>query len=468
MISPVNRLEPSATAKRKLRVAVLNYTGDRKNWGCQATSRYLLRWIEGAFEAFAEIEWLKVPMLSRTPSYYEVEKEAFDRIRKTLRKKWIFEDDTLFLRQELEKLYGSDLVESFAGCDLAVFQAEGTMAGTDLLKADGLLLAPFWFQAVLGVPVLSLNQTLFSVSGDFERTLFNVLDRFPLVAVRERASYDYARWNKLGRTLLIPDTAFLTERVWEPHCIEPVKSGDTVAREGYYCVSGSAVIEFVDRNMLLEGIADLDKRLGLKPVLLVSSKQDDVLLEEIVERLGDGVGRVRRDASPEAVVGVLKKAAFLVGGRYHMSILSAVAHTPFLSFESNTFKNEGLLKLLDLDGSVTNVGMLKEFSKRVEAILADRDRYRKHLKRQMRAIHEHLEVGSELMRSFAETFVMTGKPVPFHRLAKGRKTFEVLSPAPVGLPGTTTERLRQYRSAQVDNDVSRGFINRDDFAKWVS
>ena len=181
-----------------------------------------------------------------------------------------------------------------------------------------------------------------------------------MLAVREAASYHYAHGLGLDDVRLVPDTAFLTKaaEVDAARDIEPEPLAD------YFCVAGSSIIQFVELDALVTVVRRIRDESSLTPVLLLSSKQDEVLRRALAEALG-GISAVRTSASHQEVAGVLAQARFLIGGRYHMSVLAAAVHTPFVSIPANTFKNEGLHELLhyplpvrapaDLDGLLLDV-----------------------------------------------------------------------------------------------------------------
>ena len=124
-----------------MKISVLNYTGDRANWGCQATSRELLRYLQDVVEPDAA-QFHLVPMLDRTKRYFFVQKRLEKALRRALaRKRW-------GPLSALTVLFGAVILHGrhiwhVLTSRYVVFQAEGTMAGTDLLKGTSLLVLPF-------------------------------------------------------------------------------------------------------------------------------------------------------------------------------------------------------------------------------------------------------------------------------------------------------------------------------------
>lgn len=290
-----------------MRISVLNYTGDRANWGCQATSRELLNYLRGV-AAPAQVEFHLVPMLNRTRPYYFVQRHLEASVRRALCRNWLGPISALTLLVAGLILHGRDLLRVLRS-DVVVFQAEGTMAGTDLLKGTSLLVLPAIAARIFRKKVVSQNQTLFSADPEFEAVLLNCLKTFHVVAVRESASYHYAHRLGVEDVRLIPDTAFLTQ----PSATQPESIIEPECTDGYFCVAGSSIIQFIPLDALVSTIQRVSDDTGLCPVLLISSKQDEVLRARLAEVLGE-IRTVRPDASHNDVARVLADAGFLIGG----------------------------------------------------------------------------------------------------------------------------------------------------------
>ena len=56
-----------AAYRRDIPVAIVNYTGDRDNWGCRATSRELVGLLQRALRSEGRIRPVYVPLLPRRP-----------------------------------------------------------------------------------------------------------------------------------------------------------------------------------------------------------------------------------------------------------------------------------------------------------------------------------------------------------------------------------------------------------------
>ena len=52
-----------------------------------------------------------------------------------------------------------------------------------------------------------------------------------------------------------------------------------------------------------------------------------------------------------AIKGILEKSKFVVSGRHHLNVFSLLANKPFITFESNTWKIEGVCEMLDYNSN---------------------------------------------------------------------------------------------------------------------
>jgi hypothetical protein len=81
-----------------------------------------------------------------------------------------------------------------------------------------------------------------------------------------------------------------------------------------------------------------------------------------------------------------------------MSILSAVVGTPFVLMASNTFKNRGLLELLDYPLSVRTFDQTEAAYSDVKRAIATRERLARHLHDRVGWVHSAIADGELQLR----------------------------------------------------------------------
>ena len=332
-----------------LRVCIINFTGERKNWGCQATSWELVRILNRLWPQPKTFKLEVIPLLPHHALDREIPTHHGHEIRAAFANPNPTEDQKQRINKTSRKRY-LHYVDILKRADLVLFQAEGTMTGTDFLRAERLLLLPWLATHVFNKPVISINQTLFSANNDFSQILFTVLNSFSQVWVRESASYKWLQANGFKNVRLVPDTAFLTDpldhgKVWK-----------VIEGKDYFCVTGSAALFKDDIPNYLKAIRSVADATGLFPVFLCSTGRDLLLLKYAKEHWPEGsFGQVNRNLIYPAVAYCLGKAHFLVGGRYHLSILAAINGTPSVLIRTNTHKLNGLVEMLKVNWPIREI-----------------------------------------------------------------------------------------------------------------
>ncbi len=330
------------------RIAIINFTGFRGNWGCQATSVELVKFIAGCFPEGEALQFHLVPLLptSRVDVAYDGELDkvfaAFtDVARQTARAA----SSLAYLEQACVARYGfwADIVRQ---ADLVVFQAEGTMGmGANFARGPRLMLLPFVAKHAWGRTVVSMNQSFYSHDPAIRQNAAEAFGSFDFSAFREGASVALARDCGVSDAAYVPDVAFLSPRA----TIEPDPLGGQ--EDGFFAVSGSALKD-PDRYALIMRQADMIREAtGLKP-LLALSRDYRMTLRAFLKWPRGSYARVPAQARYAQVTGLFARCRFLLSGRYHMSILSAAAGTPNVILTGNSFKNEGLVSLLGMSRPV--------------------------------------------------------------------------------------------------------------------
>ncbi|SJZ89397.1 protein of unknown function [Trichlorobacter thiogenes] len=374
------------------KAVVLNFTGDRANWGCQATSWELIKYIYEVFGSQVAMPLEVVPLFPRGQIDFELNQKYGVAVESVLAKLQPTDDEIRLLLDVADQRYAHYL-DKIINSDVVFFQAEGTLTGSDMVHGWRLLLLPYIAKKIFGKIVISLNQTFFWKNTVVDDFVLNVFRSFDLVAVREVASLAYLRSIGFSNAYLIPDAAFLTRAVLAG---DGLPSLDTNKR--YFGVTGSAALQYFSIDTMLEIVENVKKRFGLTPLFICSAGMDLDLARQAQTRWGENVITVVPNVSYRAVAAIIQKCDFLLGGRYHMAILAATVRTPIVLLPSNTHKNEGLLALLNYPLLVRHIDDYAGIIEDVETVLKSPEVFKALLDDGVRNIFKWLEAGKELLR----------------------------------------------------------------------
>lgn len=308
-------------------------------------------------------------------------------------------------------LYGAYL-RRIRACRYVFFQAEGTMDGKGAMFPSGgrLLLLPYAVSVLLGKPLLSLNQTIFSVDPEFASMLKNCFNTFDMVSVREPASYRHARELGITKTTLCPDAAFAAEPSNAPleELLDRVPAGD------FFCVTGSMALHMPRWDDYIQTIRRTAVEHGLEVVFVCSTLADIAFSVEARSRLRDlKVSAAKPDASYRDVAKIISKSKLLLGGRYHLAILAATTRTPFVLLPSSTHKTAGLIELLDYPLRVRRFDESDGLREDIGRALREHASLSEHLKKKMQEIKLTRARELEALKDFLRK--------PFKKAARGRK-----------------------------------------------
>lgn len=354
---------PDKTGPSKLpkRVCIINFTGERTNWGCRATSWELVRLLNRHWPGRETFLLDVIPLVPHHDLDRKIPAQYGSEIRAALTNAVPTDaQKALILRITQERyLHYVDVIKR---ADLVLFQAEGTMTGTDFLRAERLLLLPWLAKHVFAKPVISVNQTLFSADAEFSQIIFTVFGALDQIWVREPASQRWLQANGFQHARLVPDTTFLTD---------PLDHGDlwkTLEGKDYFCVTGSAALLENHIPNYLAAVRSIAEATDLFPVFLCSV--DMGLPKYAMEHWPEGsFEQINPGLIYPAVAHALGRARFLVGGRYHLSILAAISGTPSVLIETNTYKLTGLVEMLEVDWPIRKIGCWEHLKSDVRIIL---------------------------------------------------------------------------------------------------
>jgi polysaccharide pyruvyl transferase WcaK-like protein len=372
---------------------IVNFTGFRGNWGCQATSWELLKFINGCFGDRKLPQVSFVPQLPHCDVDLRLAKcvtQIYSAVRSVTDGLPDAQAKLRYLEQLCTERYGFWLDE-VRSADIIFFQGEGTMSGcVNFSEGVGLFLLPFVAKHAWGKPVISLNQTIFGRDPELLAAVARMLNSFDFTAVREGASAEFAKSLGIVPCHYIPDAAFLTKPSPDP-LLPTLKPS-----QRYFCVTGSASAESEARDIIF-GLADRVRvETGLTPIVAIS--KDTRIRELARSHWPSGTYEVVDQAVHyPAVAHVLQHCEFVLGGRYHMAIMAAAVGTPSILLRGNTFKNEGLAAMIRAPFPVRTFHQSTEIMADVHALLSDLKSARRQLNDAAALIHTCLREAQSLL-----------------------------------------------------------------------
>ncbi|MEX5729049.1 hypothetical protein Ga0609869_002402 [Rhodovulum iodosum] len=348
-----------------MKAVILNFTGGRENWGCQATSWGLHAFLARRLAPVGLRELSVVPFLPRHRIDRAIERRHGARIAAIQGDPAPAADDLRFLEGLAARRFGP-LLDRVRGADLVVFQGEGTMGAPALYRRVAFFTLPVLARHLYGKPVFSLNQSFVTESAADAARARAIFGGFDMVALREFRSYSLVRGLGLEGALLCPDMAFVAPQ-------DATRPPAGLPSGGYFCVTGSAALAGYDVAAYLDGLKRIADAHGLMPVFLYSRPLDRALYDSAVAAWGPAACRAisSRDAPDfRALLPVLKGAALVVGGRYHSSVSALSQGTPVIPTAGNSHKAEGLSALMGCDIPVLEHDRPEALAARADAILA--------------------------------------------------------------------------------------------------
>ncbi|EEW25672.1 polysaccharide pyruvyl transferase family protein [Rhodobacter ferrooxidans] len=351
-----------------MKAVILNFTGGRENWGCQATSWGLHGFLIRHLSPLGLRDLSVVPYPPRHWIDNVIERKHKARIAAIQTAAAPTEDDLRFLEKLAARRFGA-MLNRVRDADVVFFQGEGTMGPSRLFGRLNFFTLPLLARHLYGKPVFSLNQS-FVVDGPAAAIKAGtIFGSFDMVALRESRSYALARSLGLDAALLCPDMAFVAPEADKPLPGRPMKPG-------YFCITGSAALSRYDIGAYLAGLKRIADAQGLNPVFVYSAAGDRALYDSAIAAWGPGSCAVissREVADYRGLLPVLRGAALVVGGRYHTTVAALSQHTPVIPTAGNSHKSEGLSALLGMNLTVVDHDRPEALAARAKELLADRD-----------------------------------------------------------------------------------------------
>lgn len=241
-------------------------------------------------------------------------------------------------------LGADEFLEKARGADAVIFNAEGsTYRDNNICALKGLFM--LWLaKKKLGKRAMFLNGsvTLTRVDATLPAMIRKVFSAIDMAAVREPSSYQniLEYYPELeGKVCMVPDSTYVLE-------LEERSLGDCrFLDRDYFAFSLSMLpVDFRrtrDTSSLVQMIREL-KKLVPNSVLLGKDKEDQILKD--VARLTDSFF-IGPSYDYQSVLNILKRAKFIVSGRYHNSIFATKVGCPVIPLHTSSQKIFGLASL---------------------------------------------------------------------------------------------------------------------------
>ncbi|KJD33391.1 hypothetical protein PK35_05905 [Tamlana nanhaiensis] len=329
-----------------MKVLLVNDTRIETNPGCHATVSELINFVEKSI-TITNIDLLNLGSeYDIFPNQVYIKNHKIFRIR-LLKKLWskikvlnsFFCINIRIWKQAANYSISDSTKNKILNSDLVIVNMEGTIHDNSI---SGLaLLAITYFAKRQGRYVAMVNGTYQNMDKRLSRKVLNSID---FLSVREPVSYDYLKKMKI-RVNLIPDFAFLANiNSTLNFTLTPDKKClYTVGVLGVYPNKKNG-IKFKTIETHIEDI----KRSGFKPYYLQIEEKEDKIVEKLKVQ-GINVISLEAGVNYKNIGSLLSDFNLLITGRYHVGIFGLMVNTPTLFLNSNTYKIEGLLKLLNLD-----------------------------------------------------------------------------------------------------------------------
>jgi len=239
-----------------------------------------------------------------------------------------------------------EFVEKASRADAVIFNAEGsTYRDNNICALKGLFM--LWFaKTKLGKKSLFLNGsvTLTRVDATLPAMVRKVFSAIDMAAVREPDSYQniLEYYPELeGKIRMVPDSTYALE-------LENRTLGDCkFLDQDFFALSLSMLpVDFrrtKDTSSLVHLIQELKKTVP-NAVLLGKDKEDQILKD--VARL-TGSSFVGPSYDYQSVLNILKRAKFIVSGRYHNAIFATKVGCPVIPLHTSSQKIYGLASLFN-------------------------------------------------------------------------------------------------------------------------
>jgi len=293
-----------------------------------------------------------------------------------------------------------------AWADTIFFDGDGLFSDAYAWSRDLLLrfMAECLAAKRLGAKVYVVNQSVSIAIPWIKEIIAHVYNEMDGIAAREPVTR-----GKLMEMGVRPEIIFegADAATWADYHVDDLYDDESLAATAKKCEGGIAL--FIrgdlkeDVRMWAEVVKELAQRCQRPVVYIASSRDDDMAFARAIAELSplrvlENIGGYRR------AFFLLQKMHFVISSRYHPIYFSIMAGAPFAAIRGNTFKNEGLLKLIEYPLPVIDEG--ETYKNRVleqaEYIIAHHDELKDHIRKHKEILRVKAEVNIDIAQKVNE------------------------------------------------------------------
>lgn len=239
---------------------------------------------------------------------------------------------------------GNDAIEKIKNADVVIFNGEGSLY-ENALKGQRPLFLMYLAKKYFDKPCFIVNHSAHFKSStpvllSMARTVYPLMER---ILVREPYSQRNLKELVHIDAEVVPDALF--SLTFDDNT--PLPFLDRLQGEKYICI-GATSLAGTTKWQPIDAYSTLVEEfqaLGFK-VVLVAKDKPDMFLSSVAQSTG-GALFFGPSHSFADLYKLLSKSRLFVSGRYHPSIIAAMAGCPLLALSANMHKMEGLYELFD-------------------------------------------------------------------------------------------------------------------------
>lgn len=339
-----------------MNITILNYTGNESNWGCQATSKNMIKLLKYSYGNDISFKFIDIEY---SGSIYRrlLNKIRFKSINIILKNIVLFTN----IFKIFHPLENSNL-EKINNCDLLILNGEGSLHGynSELIK----FIQYLGYAKLIGVETAIINHSL-QFDNDNSKKYLEILYKYSNKNYfREGLSLNNAKEINVKNLYIVPDAAFLNYEIDTSSILINNLPKD------YILSTGSVILKNNNHELYFTLLKKLSDYYNL-PVLYIASCDVDKNFKDLVINKYSFTYFDNNDLSVEQVQKCIKDSFFFYSGRFHPNIFSASVGKLFIPFNSNTVKMQGFLNLIDYpiqEIDLNKIDLNIEFNKIIEFI----------------------------------------------------------------------------------------------------
>lgn len=328
------------------KIVLLNYTGNEDNWGCQATSKQLLKLLR-RFNDFIEV--YRVEIFSSEKKSLTFFDDLFIRFKLKLINNKIFETNVLLIKILKFILFNISLnrmkYKNLNTCKKVILNGEGSIHGNS--KNSISLFFDVWLsKKIFNKEVIVVNHTLQFDNSQSKRLIkkaYNNIDKF---IIREPYSLENIKEIGINNVNIAGDAAFLEESC-SNDMLNAILKSNNLEKNNYICISGSATLEKMSLNKHIDLLNEISRNFKVPIVLFASTNIDRRRMKELKKNIPELILFDNYRYEYKEIIGVIKNCLIHLTGRFHPMIFSIITSTPFVAYHSNTIKMNGVLNMID-------------------------------------------------------------------------------------------------------------------------